>query len=144
MIKRHIRTEREDESESDDSSSDTTEIRMHRNKRIYHCNACKICHQIHKRDEKRCSHIIKDKTNRCKWTHDIDHEFKDHLREHVEQSLGKSITNKDLRRKKIRQIVDKFVDNEYFENYPKKWLIIQKYSNYSYDNNSSSDTDDCD
>ncbi len=130
IIKRHITQEREIEPKSGDDSEEEERSRWHRNKKIYKCNGCKVCHKIHERDEKRCKHIEEDEENACDFSHDIDHEFKDHLRsKHFDQIFGKNIKNKDIRRKKIREIVDKFVDNQYFENNAKKRFIIDRYQN---------------
>ena len=81
---------------------------------------------MHKKFETRCEHIVEDNDNQCDFAHDIDYEFKDHLKMHFADSF-RHVKDKDEKRQKIRVIVDKFVDEQYFENRAKTDLLIEKF-----------------
>ena len=101
--------------------------RIHKDIKIYQCFGCKVCDKIHDKLEKRCEHIREDNVNQCQFNNDLDYEFKDHLKKHFADKF-RNIKDLDERKKKIKSIVDKFVDEQYFENNAKKDLLIDKFS----------------
>lgn len=52
----------------------------------------------------------------CSWGNDFDHEFKDHLKTHVEKFFPRRNFTESERKKKIEKLINEKVDNEYFMN----------------------------
>ncbi|CAG2182796.1 unnamed protein product, partial [Oppiella nova] len=126
-IKRHINTERENAAKYVAENRPLNEdLKAHKDQKIYKCFGCKVCNKIHDKLEKRCEHIDEASDNECDFMHDIDYQFKDHLKRHFNE-LFKGIKDKDQRRDKIRPIVDKFAEEMYFENNAKKRVLIDKF-----------------
>ncbi|XP_054153364.1 uncharacterized protein LOC128952058 [Oppia nitens] len=127
IIKRHIYNLREsaEKLKSEGKPLDEDE-REHIDKKYYKCYGCKVCNIIYDKSEKRCEHIQEDSDNECDFMHDIDYQFKDHLKRHFNETFSK-IKDKSERREKIKPLVDKFVEEEYFVNKAKKQRLIEKY-----------------
>ena len=128
IIKRHINKEREAAlQDAKDGKYLNADKKAHKDIKVYQCFGCKVCDRIHDKMEKRCQHIVEDEENQCQFMHDMDYEFKDHLKRHFEDKF-KNIKDKDERKQKIKVIVNKFVEEIYFENNAKKGLLIEKFS----------------
>lgn len=122
-----MKKERELASEREKSGKPLSDdLKDHHKIKIYQCFGCKVCDKMHKKFETRCEHILEDEDNQCDFAHDIDYEFKDHLKMHFSETF-RHMKNKEEKKDKIRVIADKFVDELYFENRAKTDILVKKF-----------------
>ena len=139
IIKRHINKERETAlQDAKDGKYLNEDKKAHKDIKVYQCFGCKVCHKIHDKLDKKCKHIEDDEDNQCQFMHDMDYEFKDHLKMHFADKFN-AIKDKDQRKQKIKAIVDKFVEEQYFENNAKKGLLVEKFNKTKETERKSSD-----